>query len=74
MSSATAVIYVRVSTADQVENLSLDTQEQRCREFCKRQGLKVERVFREEGASAKTTERQKLQEMFDHLKVSAKAL
>ena len=34
-----AVIYVRFSTAEQTENLSLATQERLCREFCAREGF-----------------------------------
>jgi DNA invertase Pin-like site-specific DNA recombinase len=41
-----ALIYTRVSTIEQVENLSLDTQERECRAHCRREGLKVDRVFR----------------------------
>ncbi len=55
--SMNAVIYCRVSTKEQVHNLSLDTQEARCREYCNRNGWTVLRIFREEGASAKTTQR-----------------
>ena len=58
-----AVIYCRVSTKDQVENLSLATQEQACRAYCEREGLDVERVFVEEGESAKTTQRTQLRQM-----------
>ncbi len=60
-----AVIYVRVSTSEQVENHSLATQERACREFCDRNGLQVIRVFREEGESAKTANRPQLQEMIN---------
>jgi site-specific DNA recombinase len=58
-----AVIYCRVSTPEQVENLSLPTQEKRCREYCERLGIEVERVFIEEGESAKTDNRQELQNL-----------
>ena len=34
-----AVIYVRVSTKEQTENLSLPTQLKACEEYCQRQGL-----------------------------------
>jgi site-specific DNA recombinase len=61
--SMNAVIYCRVSTKEQVSNLSLDTQEGRCKELCERNGWRIVRVFREEGASAKTTQRQELQRM-----------
>jgi resolvase-like protein len=36
-----AVIYVRVSTKEQTENLSLPTQLKACEEYCERQGFKV---------------------------------
>ena len=48
-----AVIYLRVSTEEQVENYSLDTQEEICRKEAERRGMEVIKVFREEGKSAK---------------------
>ena len=58
-----AVLYLRVSDQRQVENYSLETQERACREYCERNGWKVAAVFREEGESAKTTDRPQLREM-----------
>ncbi len=58
-----AVIYVRVSSADQVKNFSLDDQEKRCRERAEQLGFEVVMVFREEGKSAKNTDREELQKM-----------
>jgi DNA invertase Pin-like site-specific DNA recombinase len=52
-----AVIYVRVSTKEQTENLSLPTQLKACEEYCQRQGFHVLARFREEGESAKTADR-----------------
>jgi len=52
-----AVIYVRVSTKERTENLSLPTQLKACEEYCERQGFKVLARFREEGESAKTADR-----------------
>ena len=49
-----AIIYLRVSTEEQVENYSLDTQEDICRKEAARRGFNVVEVFREEGRSAKT--------------------
>lgn len=49
-----AVIYIRVSSEEQVENFSLQTQEDICRRDAKYKGLEVVEVFREEGKSAKT--------------------
>ena len=56
-----AVIYVRVSTKEQTENLSLPTQLRACEEYCRRQGYEVLERFHEEGESAKTTDRSQLQ-------------
>ncbi len=58
-----AVIYCRVSTKDQIQNLSLATQQRACVEYCQRNGYDVDKVFVEEGESAKTANRTKLQEL-----------
>lgn len=58
-----AVVYIRVSTQEQVETLSLDTQERRCRDLCQNKGWKIVHLFREEGKSAKTTKRDEFQRM-----------
>jgi DNA invertase Pin-like site-specific DNA recombinase len=58
-----AVIYVRVSTKEQTENLSLPTQVKACEEYCERQGFQVLARFREEGESAKTADRTELQKL-----------
>jgi DNA invertase Pin-like site-specific DNA recombinase len=58
-----AVIYVRVSTKEQTENLSLPTQLRACEEYCRRQGYDVLERFHEEGESAKTTDRSQLQKL-----------
>jgi len=55
-----AVIYVRVSTKEQTDNLSLPTQLKTCEEYCERQGFYVLARFREEGESAKTADRTEL--------------
>lgn len=49
-----AVIYLRVSTEEQVDNFSLGTQEELCRKEAMRKGFEIVEVFREEGKSAKT--------------------
>ena len=58
-----AVIYVRVSTKEQTENLSLPTQLRACEEYCRRQGYEIFERFHEEGESAKTTDRSQLQNL-----------
>ncbi len=49
-----AIIYLRVSTEEQVDNFSLDTQEDICRKEAEKRGYEIIEVFREEGRSAKT--------------------
>ena len=49
-----AVLYVRVSTEEQVDNFSLGTQEELCTKEATRRGYEVSEIFKEEGRSAKT--------------------
>ncbi len=63
-----AIIYTRVSSEEQVSNLSLDVQEKSCREYCARNGWTVEAVYREEGESAKTADRTALRQMMSALR------
>jgi site-specific DNA recombinase len=59
-----AVIYVRVSTDNQVEEgYSLDAQIDRCKAYCVSQGWAVVDTYIEEGVSAKDTNRPELQRM-----------
>jgi site-specific DNA recombinase len=63
-----AFIYARVSTEEQVSNLSLDTQVGTCKEFCQRQGWEVAAAYREEGESARTADRPELKRMLADLR------
>lgn len=49
-----AVVYLRVSTEEQVDNYSLSTQQSICQKEAERRGLQIVKVFKEEGRSAKT--------------------
>ncbi len=69
-----AVIYTRVSTAEQVDNYSLATQRRQCEEFCARNGMEVDSVFVEEGASAKTPERTEFKRMLAYCSENAKSI
>ncbi len=51
------IIYCRVSSLEQVEGTSLESQEKVCREFCAREHISVLKVFVEKGESAKTADR-----------------
>ncbi len=61
-----AVVYTRVSTKEQAENLSLQAQRTVCETFCHQQGWEVDRVFEERGESAKTTGRGQFQAMLSY--------
>lgn len=62
-----AVVYLRVSTEEQVDNYSLETQADICRKEAARRNLTISKVFREEGRSAKTIrERPALIELLDY--------
>ena len=52
-----ASIYCRVSSAEQVDNTSLATQEAACRQWCEKNGLEVHRVYVDAGESAKSADR-----------------
>jgi site-specific DNA recombinase len=58
-----AVIYTRVSSDRQVDNMSLGEQKRICEDFCRQKEFKVIKQFAEEGESAKTADRTELQEL-----------
>lgn len=63
----TAIIYTRVSSQDQLQGYSLETQEKICRDYADKSKLVPIKVFREEGESAKTADRTQLQEMMKYV-------
>ncbi len=67
-----SISYIRVSTEEQVHGTSLESQEQACFEFAKRNGLNLSRehIFREEGESAKMLDRTQLQNMLAFVKAN----
>lgn len=66
------IIYVRVSSEEQVAGTSLDYQEQECRKYCENHGVKVVKIFREEGASAKSAERKQFLRAIDYCREQKK--
>jgi site-specific DNA recombinase len=62
-----AVLYVRVSTKEQVGNTSLASQDAACRKWCDEHELEIDRVFVEAGESAKSENRTEFQRMFRYL-------
>lgn len=65
-----AVLYLRVSSEDQVKNFSLDTQLDICTTAAERMGYKIIQVFREEGASAKTANRPELIKLLEYCRAN----
>ncbi len=61
-----AVIYCRVSTEEQTKNLSLPTQQKACADYCQRQGFEVDRIFVEQGESAKTVNRPQFKDLINY--------
>ena len=62
------VAYCRVSSKEQVEGTSLESQEIACREYARRNRLEVVQVFVDRGESAKFADRPQLLEMLSFCK------
>src|ERR1035437_531411 len=69
-----ALLYLRVSTKEQLQNLSMEVQEGRCREWCNRQEYEVAGVFHDDGVSARTVQRPAFQEMLASIKAQRGAI
>jgi len=67
-----AVIYCRVSTKEQTEGYSLETQEQECLKFAQCNGYEVVKRFIERGESAKTANRTQLQNLLKFIALNKK--
>ncbi|MGB8988731.1 MAG: recombinase family protein [Candidatus Sulfotelmatobacter sp.] len=59
------IIYCRVSSKEQVEGTSLESQEAACRDYARRNGIEVAKVFIERGESAKFADRTQLLELLE---------
>jgi len=53
----TGILYCRVSSKDQVENTSLESQERYCREYAEKNSIRIFDVYVDKGESAKTADR-----------------
>jgi site-specific DNA recombinase len=60
------IIYCRVSSKEQIEGTSLESQELACRECARQKGINVLRVFVGRGESAKFADRPELLELLDY--------
>ncbi len=57
ISSKTGIIYCRISSKEQVEGTSLESQEKVCQEYAEKQNIRILSIFLEKGESAKTADR-----------------
>jgi site-specific DNA recombinase len=57
MTTKRGIIYCRVSSLEQVDGTSLESQERICKEYAEREGIEVLGVFVDKGESAKTADR-----------------
>jgi DNA invertase Pin-like site-specific DNA recombinase len=69
-----AVIYCRVSSKEQVDGTSLESQEVACREYSARNRINVVKVFIERGESAKFADRTQLLELLAFCRNRANAI
>src|SRR3989344_4639628 len=58
-----AIIYLRVSSKEQLKGKSMETQKADCEKYCAEQGFEVVEIFTEEGESAKNDDRTQLQRL-----------
>lgn len=64
------VIYCRVSSKEQIEGTSLESQEIACREYAESHQIKIVKTFVERGESAKVADRTQLVELIDFCRTS----
>ncbi len=65
-----AVIYLRVSTTQQVEGASLDIQQKLCQDWASRNDVLVKEIYHDDGVSAKTLDRPAMKEMLAYLEAN----
>jgi len=64
------VIYCRVSSKEQIEGTSLESQEAACREYARQRNIRILKTFVERGESAKFADRTQLIELIDFCRES----
>jgi site-specific DNA recombinase len=63
-----AALYLRVSTQDQIENYSIESQRERLEAYCKAKGWSIYDTFIDGGYTGSNTDRPALQQMLGELK------
>ena len=71
---ANAVLYIRVSSDDQVKNNSLAMQELKTKHWCEQNSATVLKLFKDEGESARTADRPEFQKMLEFCKKHRKEI
>ena len=66
------VIYTRVSSKDQQDNTSLESQKNACEQFCLRKGIRIDSYFGGTYESAKQDDRKEFKKMLDYVKKSGR--
>lgn len=69
-----AVLYVRVSSKEQIEGSSLETQERICTDYALRNEFEIDKIFIEKGESAKTIDRTELKALLEYVHKNSKNL
>lgn len=62
------VAYVRVSSASQIDNTSIDVQIEKIQLHCKLHEIELVKIYRDEGLSAKSIERKAYNEMLEYIR------
>lgn len=68
LDTKTALLYIRVSSQDQVNNFSIPTQLKECREYLSKHNITEVGTFIEKGESAKSADRTQFQNLISFLK------
>lgn len=61
-----AIGYIRVSSEDQIKNFSLTNQADHCKDYCKKEGYTLLKIFKDEGKSAKSLNRPELTNLLEY--------
>lgn len=69
-----SIIYIRVSTKEQLQGYSLTFQERECKLFAERNDWEVVKIFAERGESAKTAKRPELQKLLEYITENKKEI
>ncbi|MDD2785985.1 MAG: recombinase family protein [Patescibacteria group bacterium] len=69
-----AIIYLRVSSKEQLKGKSMETQKADCEKYCAEQGFEVVEIFTEEGESAKNDDRTQLQRLLAYCRENKKQI